>query len=173
MYGNISKSCPFSSHHFLKKYLVLTALFTMSWLEPYICLSQNPGKARKELSLCYPGNQEAPNRQGKQPSFKTTRKICQLHNLDQPFRRPPKHPAWKRQIQEYREKKKRWHVLVWFRLKAWEYQPLDFIGFRKGGPTLRTTLIKMYWKQETKNNAVFSEFSILLFSRSTRGGLNL
>lgn len=48
--------------------------------------------------------------------------------------------------------------------------PFDLIGFRKGGPTLRTTPIKIYWKHETKNNAVFSEFSMLLFSRSTRGG---
>lgn len=55
----------------------------------------------------------------------------------------------------------------------WDYLPFDFIGFRKGGPTLSTTLVKMYWKQDSKNNAVFSEFLILLFSRFKRGGLNL
>lgn len=36
-----------------------------------------------------------------------------------------------------------------------------------------TMLVKMYWKQENRNSAVFSEFTTLLFSRSSWGGWNL
>lgn len=53
------------------------------------------------------------------------------------------------------------------------FLPFEVIGFRKGGPALRTMLIKIYWKQENKNNAVFSELTMLLFSRSSWGGKNL
>lgn len=54
-----------------------------------------------------------------------------------------------------------------------QFLPFWVMGFRNGGPALRTMLIKMYWKQENKNNAVFSELTMLLFSRSSCGGKNL
>jgi hypothetical protein len=34
--------------------------------------------------------------------------------------------------------------------------PFDQTGFLYGGPTLKTTAIKIYWKQESKNRTVFS-----------------
>lgn len=61
-----------------------------------------------------------------------------------------------------------WHS-CWTRL----YVQLFLMVWRNGGPTLSTMPEKMYWKQETKNNVVFSEFSILDFSWSTCGGWNL
>jgi hypothetical protein len=51
--------------------------------------------------------------------------------------------------------------------------PFWVIGFRNGGPALRMTLVRIYWKQENKNKEVFSELTILLFSRSSWGGMNL
>lgn len=45
--------------------------------------------------------------------------------------------------------------------------------WRNGGPTLKTIPEKRYWKQEMQNNDVFSEFSILDFSLSNAGGMNL
>jgi hypothetical protein len=51
--------------------------------------------------------------------------------------------------------------------------PFCVIGFRNGGPALRMTLVRMYWKQENKNREVFSELTMLLFSRSSCGGMNL
>lgn len=61
---------------------------------------------------------------------------------------------------------KRAQCAVWF-------LPFWVIGFRNGGPALRTMLMKMYWKHENKNKAVFSELTMLLFSRSSCGGKNL
>ena len=47
------------------------------------------------------------------------------------------------------------------------------IDWRNGGPTLKTIPDRMYSKQETKNNVVFSEFSIFDLSLSKWGGMNL
>ena len=44
---------------------------------------------------------------------------------------------------------------------------------QNGGPTLCTIPEKMYWKHETKNRVVFSEFSTFDFSVSNCGGMNL
>lgn len=57
--------------------------------------------------------------------------------------------------------------------RAQDYKPFDVTDVRNGGPTLSTMLMNIYWKQETKNKTVFSEFSMLGFSKSTTGGLNL
>ena len=45
--------------------------------------------------------------------------------------------------------------------------PFIVMGCRKGGPTLITIPVKMYWKQENRKRAVFSEFSMLLFCKSS------
>ena len=45
------------------------------------------------------------------------------------------------------------------------------IPCRKGGPALRITPTKIYWKQETRNRAVFSEFLILDLFGLTRGAM--
>ena len=42
-----------------------------------------------------------------------------------------------------------------------------------GGPTLSTIPENMYWKQDIKNKVVFSEFFMLDFWVSSRGGMNL
>jgi len=42
-----------------------------------------------------------------------------------------------------------------------------------GGPTLITIPVNMYWKQEIRNRAVFSEFVTLDFSMFSCGGTNL
>lgn len=47
------------------------------------------------------------------------------------------------------------------------------MDWRNGGPTLRTIPDRMYSKQETRNNVVFSEFCTLDFSLSRCGGINL